>query len=100
MVLLIKPKLDRSPNNTLVRTGDTALSKVEQVEFATPLLRKTLMDGTIHLSYVMPTTYDPPVIKDSGAARLGIQGQKHSNDVMPGVFRAPEVITGMEWDFR
>lgn len=46
----------------------------------------------------MPTTYDPPVITDFGAARLGRPGQKHSGDVMPSVFRAPEVIAEMEWD--
>jgi len=46
----------------------------------------------------MPTTYKPPVITDFGAARLGLPGQKYTGDVMPGVFRAPEVIAGMEWD--
>lgn len=48
----------------------------------------------------MPSTYDPPVIADFGAARLGEPDQKHSGDIMPGVFRAPEVIAGMEWDYR
>ena len=46
----------------------------------------------------MPTTYDPPSITDFGAARLGLPGQKYTGDVMPGVFRAPEVIAEMEWD--
>lgn len=90
--------LDLSPNNILVGADDTTLSKVEQAEFAEPSPRKVLRDRTIHLSYAMPTTYDPPVITDFGAARLGLPGQKHSGDVMPGVFRAPEVIAGMEWD--
>ena len=57
-------------------------------------------DRTIHLSYAMPTTYDPPFITDFGAARLGHPGQKFSGDVMPGVFRVPEIIAGMEWDSR
>ncbi|KAI7239490.1 protein kinase [Hortaea werneckii] len=48
----------------------------------------------------MPTTFKSPVITDFGHARLGDPGQKHSGDVMPGVFRAPEVIAGMEWDSR
>ncbi len=48
----------------------------------------------------MPTTYNPPVITDFGAARLGDPGQKYSGDVMPGVFRAPEIIAGIEWDSK
>ena len=48
----------------------------------------------------MPTTYNPPVITDFGAARLGDPGQKYSGEVMPGVFRAPEIIAGIEWDSK
>lgn len=77
-----------------------AISKVEQAELASPSPRKVLADRTIYLSYTMPTTYNPPVITDFGAARLGDPGQKHSGGVMPGVFRAPEIIAGMEWDSK
>lgn len=62
------------------------MSKVEQAELASPSPRKVLADRAIYLSYAMPTTYNPPVITDFGAARLGDPGQKHSGDVMPGVF--------------
>ncbi|RMY79020.1 hypothetical protein D0863_00350 [Hortaea werneckii] len=89
---------DLSPNNLLVGADETAVSKVEQAELAEPSPQKVLADRTIHLSYEVPTTYNPPVITDFGAARLGDPGQKYSGDVMPGVFRAPEVIAGMEWD--
>jgi serine/threonine protein kinase len=57
-----------------------------------------LANRTIHLSYTMPMTYGQAVITDFGAARLGEEGQKHTGDVMPGVFRAPEIIAGMECD--
>ncbi|KAF2717604.1 hypothetical protein K431DRAFT_323022 [Polychaeton citri CBS 116435] len=70
---------------------DLAMSKVEHAEFASPSPRKVLLDRTIHLFYAMPTTYDPPVITDFDAARLREPGQKHSGDVMPGNFRAPEI---------
>ncbi|KAM0713517.1 hypothetical protein Q7P37_010479 [Cladosporium fusiforme] len=89
---------DLSPNNILVGADESAVSKVEEAEIANPSARKVLADSIIHLSYTMPTTYDPPSITDFGAARLGQPGQKYSGDVMPGVFRAPEVIAGMEWD--
>jgi serine/threonine protein kinase len=95
---LTYPNPDLSPNNILVGTDENALRKVEQAELAQPSPRKILPDRTIHLSYAMPTTYDPPVITDFGAARLGTPGQRYTGDVMPGVFRAPEVIAGMEWD--
>ena len=97
---LTQRKLDLSPNNILVGTDDTALSKVEQAEITKPSPRKILGDRTIHLSYAMPTTYDPLSITDFGAARLGLPGQKYTGDVMPGVFRAPEIIAGMEWDSK
>ncbi|KAJ4424526.1 hypothetical protein N0V82_000850 [Gnomoniopsis sp. IMI 355080] len=48
----------------------------------------------------MPITHGAPVITDFGAAILGDPGQKHPGDVMPGVYRAPEVILGMEWDSK
>ncbi|KAI6790716.1 protein kinase [Hortaea werneckii] len=89
---------DISPNNVLVGADDTAICKVEDAELAEPSPRKVLADRTIHLSYSMPPTFKSPVITDFGHARLGDPGQKHSGDVMPGVFRAPEVIAGMEWD--
>ncbi|KAI6830817.1 protein kinase [Hortaea werneckii] len=81
----LKPKLDISPNNVLVAADNTAISKVEEAELAEPSPRKVLADRTIHLSYTMPNY-------------IQTTGQKHSGDVMPGVFRAPEVIAGMEWD--
>lgn len=46
----------------------------------------------------MPLTYGAPVICDFGAARMG--DGKHHGDVMPGVYRAPEIIMGMEWDSK
>lgn len=76
------------------------LSKVEEAEKAEPSPRKILPDRTIHLSYDVPTSYEAPVIADFGSGRLGEPGQKHSGDVMPGVFRAPEIIAGRQWDSK
>lgn len=45
----------------------------------------------------MPITFDPLMICDYGAAVIG---EKHTGDVMPGVYRAPEIILGMEWDSK
>lgn len=92
--------LDLSPNNILVGADASIVAKVEQAEIAEPSPRKVLANRTIHLSYTMPSSFDPPIITDFGAARLGEPGQKYSGDVMPGVFRAPEVVAGMEWDSK
>jgi serine/threonine protein kinase len=97
---LLRQAPDISPNNILVGVDSETVSKVEQAEINSPSPRKILTDRTIHLSYAMPTSYDPPVITDFGAARLGDPGQKHRGDVMPGVFRAPEIIAVMEWDSK
>ena len=37
------------------------------------------------------------MICDYGTAVIG---EKHTGDVMPGVYRAPEIILGMEWDSK
>lgn len=48
----------------------------------------------------MPTTYEAPVITDFGNAFLGPPGEKFRGDVMPGIYRAPEVVVGAEWDSK
>ncbi len=44
-----------------------------------------------------PLTFGPPVLCDLGGARLG--DEEHRGDIMPDVYRAPEVILGMEWSY-
>ena len=39
-----------------------------------------------------------PVLSDLGEARIGTVKQK--GDIMPGIYRAPEVILDMEWDTK
>ncbi|THX66867.1 protein kinase [Aureobasidium pullulans] len=89
-----------SPSNILVGADDDAVAKVEQAEITNPSARKVLTDRTIYPSYAMPTTYEAPFITDFGTARLGQPGQKHCGDVMPGIYRAPEIIAGMAWDSK
>jgi serine/threonine protein kinase len=72
-------------------------SEIEKEEIEHPSARKILPDRIIYLSQAMPITYGPPVICDFGSARIG---EKHFGDVMPGPYRAPEVIMDMEWDSK
>lgn len=76
------------------------LANLEKQERINPSPRKVLEDRVIHLSYTMPTSYKDPVITDFGAAYLGEPDQKYRGDVMPGVYRAPEVLAGFEWDSK
>ncbi|KID95432.1 protein kinase-like protein, partial [Metarhizium majus ARSEF 297] len=94
---------DLSPNNILAGLGPQdsgVFDQIEELELATPSPRKVLPDRMIYLSYQLPITHGAPVITDYGAARLGEPGEKHSGDVMPGVYRAPEIIMGADWDSK
>ncbi|KAL1967096.1 hypothetical protein VTN77DRAFT_3620 [Rasamsonia byssochlamydoides] len=90
---------DISPNNLLQGIKDnTILSQIEQDEIERPTPRKILSDRTIYCSRPMPVTTGLPVLCDLGEARIG--SQKHRGDIMSGVYRAPEVILGMDWDCK
>ncbi|KAI1843698.1 hypothetical protein JX266_010144 [Neoarthrinium moseri] len=89
---------DISPNNILLGVGDMSIfSEIEQSELEHPSPRKVLPDRVIYLSRPLPITYGPLAICDFGAARLG---DRFQGDVMPGVYRAPEIIMGMDWDSK
>lgn len=70
---------------------------MEQEEASRPLARKTLPDRTIYLSRPMRATQGNPVLCDLGSARASPPCR---GDIMPGVYRAPEVILGMPWSFE
>ncbi|KAG6007508.1 hypothetical protein E4U21_005977 [Claviceps maximensis] len=89
---------DLSPNNILLGSQDAAVfENIQKSELEHPSARKILSDRIIYLSQVVPVTSGFPFICDFGAARIGTS---HSGDVMPGVYRAPEIIMGMEWDSK
>lgn len=43
----------------------------------------------------MPSCAGLPILSDLGEARIG--NGKHKGDIMPGIYRAPEVILDMDW---
>jgi serine/threonine-protein kinase SRPK3 len=91
--------LDISPNNVLQSIqDDSILSQIEQGEIERPTARKILSDRTIYNSRPMSFSTSPPVLCDLGEARVG--NQKHRGDIMPGIYRAPEVVLGMDWDTK
>ena len=53
---------------------------------------------SIYLSRQMPMTNGKPVLADLGSARFG--HSEYQGDIMPLVYRAPEVILGMKWSSK
>lgn len=46
----------------------------------------------------MPLTRGEPLLADLGEARMA--EEKQTGLIMPAVYRAPEVILGMDWDTK
>lgn len=91
--------LDISPNNVLQSIRDESIpSQLEQGEFERPIARKVLSDRIIYNSRPTPFSSGLPILCDLGEARVG--NEKHRGDIMPGIYRAPEIILGMDWDSK
>ncbi|KAJ5706374.1 kinase-like protein [Penicillium majusculum] len=71
---------------------------VIHTEFDEPVPRKIFKNRTIYLSRPLPISYGTPVLCDLGSARLGTDHQE--GDIMPDIYRAPEVILEMTWDYK
>ncbi|OJJ45156.1 hypothetical protein ASPZODRAFT_100384 [Penicilliopsis zonata CBS 506.65] len=90
---------DLQPNNILLGIkDDSTLSQFEQREFEAPVSRKIMQDRTVFLSRPLALSYGTPVLCDLGEARLGIEQQE--GDIMPDLYRAPEVILDMTWNYK
>ncbi|KAF2756508.1 protein kinase [Pseudovirgaria hyperparasitica] len=89
---------DLQPSNLLMGIDDESFfAQYEQNELDDPSPRKSLDGRTIYLSRPLPLSFGPPVLCDFGEARFG-EGV-HRDDIMPDVYRAPEVILGMKWSY-
>ncbi|TQB70632.1 hypothetical protein MPDQ_000250 [Monascus purpureus] len=85
------------PNNILLGIDDDSiLAGMEEDEISNPSPRKVLTDRIIYATRAMPLTDGEPILADLGEARLA--KQKQTGLIMPSVYRAPEVLLGMEWD--
>ncbi|KAM5441437.1 hypothetical protein MferCBS31731_003508 [Microsporum ferrugineum] len=62
-----------------------------------PCPRKVLDDRIIYVSRRVPFSGRLPIITDFGEARLRHEAHR-GEDIMPDLYRAPEVILRMEWD--
>ncbi|EFY86239.1 protein kinase-like protein [Metarhizium acridum CQMa 102] len=90
---------DISPNNILCGVKNLSpFEELEEAERAQPVARKVLRDRVIYLSRQTPMTQGEPVLSDLGSARFG--QEQYQGDIMPLVYRAPEVILDMKWSSK
>lgn len=90
--------LDFQPNNVLLGIHDSSvLDKFAAMATTNPPPSKELPDRIIYISQPMPLTKGLPFLTDFSEARFG--SSMHTGLIMPNVYRAPEVILGMEWSY-
>ncbi|EFE37918.1 hypothetical protein TRV_07408 [Trichophyton verrucosum HKI 0517] len=97
--LLTVIKIDLQTRNLLLGIDDTSVFSVfEEAETEyQPCPRKVLDDRTIYVSRRVPFSSRLPIITDFGEVRL--RDEAHiGEDIMPDVYRAPEIILRSEWD--
>lgn len=75
---------------------EAILGQLEQEVVDLPLAQIQREGRTIYQSCSMSPTGGEPVLADLGEARICTGKQKGL--VMPAIYRAPEVMLGMEWD--
>ncbi|PGH28761.1 CMGC/SRPK protein kinase [[Emmonsia] crescens] len=85
-----------------VRSGDeTIFAKFENAEFTQPTRRKIISEEhIIYTSRRVSLSKALPLLCDFGEARLFSEAGTPGEDIMPNVYKAPEVIMQMEWDYK
>lgn len=87
----------QSRNMLLGIDNPNVFSVFEEAELKHPAPRKVLSDRVIYKSRRIPRTRCLPIITDFGEARFGDEDHR-GQDIMPDVYRAPEVILKMNWN--
>ncbi|KKZ60343.1 hypothetical protein EMCG_04901 [[Emmonsia] crescens] len=85
-----------------VRSSDKAMfAKFENAEFTQPTPRKIISEEhIIYTSRRMSLSKALPLLCDFGETRLFSEAGTPGEDIMPNVYKAPEVIMHMEWDYK
>ncbi|KAK2757686.1 hypothetical protein FQN54_004655 [Arachnomyces sp. PD_36] len=86
--------------NLLLPVGDPLhYEEFEEGEYNDPAYRKILKDRTIYgTRYMSQKPQGHPLICDFGEARFF--DQEHDDDIMPDIYRAPEVVMHMNWNYK
>ncbi|KAK2015919.1 kinase-like protein [Colletotrichum eremochloae] len=90
---------DIQDGNIMLAITDTSiLDDLVEAEWAMPSARKIMDDRIVYASTGLEIPDDPgdPIICDFGDARFG--DGPFDGQVMPDLYRAPEIILGIPWD--
>ena len=101
VVVYADSSLDIKASNIMLDTPDKSILKgFEDAELDSPSSRKILDGRTIYKSrkFVFPKSTGFSVLCDFGEARRGIFN--HNGLIQPEIYRAPEVILDMHWDYK
>ncbi|EEP79007.1 predicted protein [Uncinocarpus reesii 1704] len=99
--MLIRILSDLQPKNLLLPVDDVSTFKeMEEDEYKNPSPRKFLKDRSIYSIRGLPLPEGGlPLICDFGEARV-IDEEGHTDDIMPDIYRAPEVVMHMKWNVK
>lgn len=75
---------------------EAELKEIEDDEMKQPSPRKVYKDEAIFLTRKVYTEVGEPKLIDLGEARFG--QDKYEEEVMPDLYRAPEILLGLPWD--
>ncbi|GAD91968.1 CMGC protein kinase [Paecilomyces variotii No. 5] len=90
---------DLQLKNLLLPGNDPkSFSDLEEAELKDPSPRKILDGREIYLSRMPIPGNGLPLLSDFGEARFS--NEEHREDIMPNVYRAPEVVLKMNWDCK
>lgn len=92
---------DLQPRNLLLPVSTPAFYKeFENDELDDPSSRKIYKDRTVYCSrYMSQNLKGLPLICDFGDARF-FSDRGHDGFIIPGPYRAPEVVMQMSWDLK
>ncbi|KAI2819264.1 hypothetical protein CBS63078_7662 [Aspergillus niger] len=88
---------DLQLKNLLLPGDPKNFSGLEDSEIEAPSPRKVLgPERTIYTSHIVVPGNGLPLLSDFGEARFS--EEEHDEDIMPNLYRAPEVVLKMKWD--
>lgn len=93
--------LDIQDGNIMLSIKDTdILDALVEDEWDMPSARKIIKDRVIYASTGLEIPDEPgdPVIADFGDARIDEGPFEFEEEVMPDVYRAPEIVLGVPWN--
>jgi serine/threonine-protein kinase SRPK3 len=91
------PAVDVQLSNLMTISSFGAMVKYHVAEVQRPSPRKVVDGRTTHVSRPVSSVFGAPVLAGLGSVHFG--GRNNWHDVMPVMYRAPEVVLSMPWSY-